>query len=79
MWNQWAFVKTHHNYVFIQILWYIFVYNIIQTSCFCFLEKSTNKNAEKSLASGLYPAFLYAFVSLVNNAYKHCIPPKKQL
>ena len=36
-------MKTHHNYVFIQIFWYFFfVYNIIQTSCFFFLETSTH-------------------------------------
>ena len=32
-------MKTHDNCVFVQILWYFFVYNIIQTSCFFFLEK----------------------------------------
>ena len=38
-WNRWAFMKTHRNYIFIQILIYFFVYNVIQTSCFFFLEK----------------------------------------
>ena len=27
-------MKAHQNYVFIQVLWYIFVYSVIQTSYF---------------------------------------------
>ena len=33
-------MKTH-NYVFIEIVWCIFGYDVIQTICFFFLEKSS--------------------------------------
>ena len=56
--NQWAFMKTH-NYVFIQIVWCIFGYDVIQTVCFFFLEKSSRllwakKQAHVSSAVGAY-------------------------
>ena len=34
-------MKTHHNYVFIQILQKKINYKVIQTSSFFFLEKSS--------------------------------------
>ena len=40
-------MKTHHNYIFIQILWYFFVYNVIQTSCF-FCQKKVADLYEQS-------------------------------
>ena len=39
--NQWAFMKARYNYIFIQILWCFFVYNVIQTKCLFFLEQSS--------------------------------------
>ena len=46
-------MKTH-NYVFIQILWYFFVYDVIQTSCFFFPEKVNNLYEQSSLC--VWPA-----------------------
>ena len=51
-------MKTH-NYVFIQIVWCIFGYDVIQTICFFFLEKSSRllwakKQAHVSSAVGAY-------------------------
>ena len=51
-------MKTH-NYVFIQIVWGIFGYDVIQTICFFFLEKSSRllwakKQAHVSSAVGAY-------------------------
>ena len=41
MQKQWAFTKTYHNYINFSFRFYdiFFAYNIIQTSCFFFLEK----------------------------------------
>ena len=41
MQKQWAFTKTYHNYINFSFRFYdiFFAYNIIQPSCFFFLEK----------------------------------------
>jgi len=60
-------MKSHHNYFFIQILWYFFVYSVIQTRCFFFLEKKVADLYEQSSRRVSLPVGAYWNPCLIFN------------